>query len=324
MQYGSPQWIARLRAAGYEPLGRVRGLIVVRLPWGPTAKVVGGTPESPTLIELPRVNVGAEGKASETSTVETTWISWYNTVATPGEQATFDRVADEIDELGLAAMPGGSKDDLLEPYRFTQPGVYPALVNYRDTGGRKALRTEIEERQGTTPAAEQYGDHPIARVQDGGPMEAPSPDGPVTLHPGRYTYSNAMYESSKAPFFPRWLDAAIKADKVQVIRTQVTEGVLEGIPLLEVLSTPYHRDYEFVVRQDILWDSAIPGFPTWLPAGSDVQSYWGKPTGHLPPALPSGDDIANLLQKLFTLGVVLGAGYVVIQLAKAGPKRAPA
>ena len=104
-------------------------------------------------------------------------------------------------------------------------------------------------------------------------------------------------------------------------------GVLEGIPLLRQIDTPYHRDYEFLVLKDIQWNNAIPNTPTWLPKGSDVQSYWGKPISEskgIMPDLPSGDALIDMLQKLFILGVVLGGGYVVIQLAKSGRKPQPA
>ena len=262
--------------------------------------------------------------------MEVTWISWYNTVATNRDRDDFDRVATKIDEAGLEAMPGGSEDGLIEPYRWTHPNIYRPLLNYRDTGGRKAHRAKTEELW--DPPSAHYGDKPIWRPQEDGPIE-PTPSGGIILHPGRYTYSNAMYDTDmahehKPEFFPRWLDAAIKAGKVTVLRTQVTERVLGDIPILNIFSTPYHRDYEFLVGEDIAWDTSIPGFATWLPEGADVQSYWGKPTGHsgprIEPLKEGAEGLAAMLQKLFTLGVVLGAGYVVIQLAKSGRKPAPA
>lgn len=330
--YGSPEWLQRLRAAGYEPVGRIRGLVVVRLPWGSIAKVVGGTPESPTLIEIisPSAEVmavGAEQRApaeegSGTGMIERTWIEWYNNVAVGRDQGDFDRAAARIDELGVEAMPGGSEDDLVESYRWTHPNIYKPLINYRDTGGRKGLRAELDELRGDT---KQYGDEPIQEAQAGGPMEESA--GVLTLHPGRYTYSNAIYDSDRKHLFPHWLDEGIKDEKLQALRTQVSVGVLEGIPLLRQIDTPYHRDYEFLVLKDIQWNDAIPSTPTWLPKGSDVQSYWGKPISEskgIMPDLPSGDALMDMLQKLFILGVVLGGGYVVIQLAKTGRKPQPA
>jgi hypothetical protein len=321
IRYGSREWLKRLRAAGYDPVGIAGRMIVVELPWGTRAKVVGGTPESPTLIEITPVDELVSVGAT-TSTIERTWIDWYNNVAQGRDRDDFDRAAARIDELGVEALPGGSQDDIVESYRYTHPNIYKALINYRDTGGRASWRAEADELQGKTPAAMQYSDQPIAQVQEGGPIEQKGEG--VVLHPGRYTYSNVLYDTKlvdhRPDAFPQWLDAAVQANKAQVIRTQVTEGILGDVPVLNIFSTPYHRDYEFLVVEDLPWNTAIHGFPTWLPKGADVQSYWGKPTGHSGPG-EGVDALQALLQKLLVIGVLVGGGYLILQIAQEGRRR---
>jgi len=202
------------------------------------------------------------------------------------------------------------------------PSVYPALLNYRDTGGRRALFAK------NTVA---YSDKPISTVKAGGPMELTS--GGIVLHPGRYTYSDVMTDQNpKVGQFKIWLDAAIRDKKVQVLRTQVSEGLLSGPMVFNAsearyISPPYYMDYELLVAVDTVWSDSLLGNPTWIPGTVDVKSYWGKPT---PPAGPDFDALrragAGLLhfgEGLATLAAILGLGYVLMVVANAS-KPSPA
>lgn len=60
-----------------------------------------------------------------------TWVDWYNGASGPDQNA-FDRIAQLID----AGNPASRAE---EGYRYNT-GLYAALVNYRSTGGRKALK----------------------------------------------------------------------------------------------------------------------------------------------------------------------------------------
>lgn len=314
LPYGSREWISKLHPNA-KPIARLGRLVIVRFSDGSLGKVIGGTPEAPTVISLtpaekiiiartlrlvhrplyPEALVGA---------IQITWIDWYNTSATTPQQETFDNVTKQIDAAGKEALPGGSKADLIDQYRLTYPSIYPALLNYRDTGGRRALFAE---------KTKIYDDKPISNPKDGGPIEVK--DKNVILHPGRFTYS----DPAESPIFGQWLDFVTKDRSVQVLRTQISEGLLSGVPLASVLSTPYYTDYEFLVAKDILWNPSIPGLPTWLPPGQDVQDYWGKPT---PKAKPDWDALSRGGQNLFdfskqltTLAVLLGVGFLLMRYA---------
>jgi hypothetical protein len=290
----------------------LHGFVVVKVAssGGRLAKVVGGTPEHPSLLGLsesdePLVKYETVGAA----TMEVTWVDWYNTSAGPNEQAVFDDVTRRIDAGGMDALPGGTNAGMIDQYRFTHPKIYPALLNYRDTGGRRALFAK------NTVA---YSDKPISVVKPGGPMEKGA-DGTVVLHPGRYTYSDANYENPKAGRFKIWLTAAIRDKKLQVLRTQVGEGLLADVPVLSVVSTPYYTDYEMLVAVDTAWSDSLAGLPSWIPGTEDIRSYWGKPTPHGKPDLSPLQWPFQFGEQILTLAVVLGLGYVLLSLGKSSP-----
>ena len=327
-RYGSSNWLARL-PAGCKPVGRLHGFVVIRLSSGVLVKAVGGTPEHPSVIGV----TNEEERLVEfddsigIATVEATWVDWYNTSAGPDGQAVFDDVTKRMDAKGLDALPGGPDAGMIDQYRFTYPNIYPALLNYRDTGGRRALFAK------NTIA---YSDKPISTPKPDGPMV--NVNGSIVLHPGRYTYSDVMRDSpgildpagptstkKTAGLFKIWLDAAIRDRKVQVLRTQVSEGLLSGpmvfnAPEARYLSTPYYMDYEFLVAVDTVWGSSLLGNPTWIPGTEDIQRYWGKP------AQPSGPDfdairragkgLLGFGENIVTIAVVLGIGYVFMALGK--------
>lgn len=327
MKYGSPEWLERLPSE-LTPLGRHHGFIVVRVgrARGLVAKIVGGPPEHPSLIALspleaakfahPEKQIHEGTPLVGALTMEVTWVDWYNINADPAQQEKFDDVTKRIDALGEDALPGGSSANIIDSYKYTDPSIYPALENYRDTGGRRALFAK---------STKAYADKPIAVAAPNGPMEVVN--GNITLHPGRYTFSDAMYENPKAGFFKNWLDSVTRDKRAQVLRTQVSEGLLANVPILSVVSRPYYMDYEFLVATDVTWNPDIPGIPTWLPGGIDVQGYWGKPTPSAqadPTALKeAGQGLLDFGKSLATIAVLLGVGYVFLLVGK-NQRAAPA
>jgi hypothetical protein len=312
LRYGSTEWLSRL-APELKPIARLGRIVVARLSNGQLVKIIGGTPEAPTCMALQpheriiiartlgimhQAPIGSELTRIGADTQKVTWVDWYNTSATLPQQEMFDSVTKKIDAAGKEGLPGGSQADIIDQYRFTYPSIYPALENYRDTGGRRALfATETKV----------YDDHPIAKPKPGGPIEMIGPN--MVLHPGRFTYS----DPAQSPIFKQWLDFVTKDRSVQVLRTQVSESALSSI------LSPYYTDYEFLVAKDVLWNPSIPGNPTWLPPDEDVQSYWGKPTG---PAQPDWDALRRAGQwsldfgkQITTLAVLLGVGYLLMKYA---------
>lgn len=309
LRYGSKEWLARLNPS-VKPLARLGRIVVVRFSDGTLGKVIGGSPESPTvtsllpaekIILLRTLGISPNPIAQQEALIgamQVTWIDWYNTSATLPQQEMFDGITKKIDAAGKEGLPGGSESGLIDDYRFTYPTIYPALLNYRDTGGRRALFAE---------QTKVYDTKPIAIPKDGGPIEMK--DRNIVLHPGRYTYS----DPAQTPIFKQWLDFVTKDRSVQVLRTQVSESSVSSI------LSPYYTDYEFLVAKDILWNPSIPGNPTWLPPGQDVESYWGKPT---PNAVPDwgapgriSHEIFDFGTQLSTLAVLIGVGYLLMKFA---------
>lgn len=243
-------------------------------------------------------------------TVQTTWVDWYNTVATARDQERFDAIAREIDQAGLEALPGGSYAGIPETYRVSSPEIYQALVNYRDTGGRRALFAQ---------KATNYGNHAISVIREGGPIE--KIDGRVILHPGRYTYTDPVQNNPAAGRFREWLKAMIRDRKAQPIRTQVSDSILSGLGIV----SPYYIDVEFLVAVDLEWPGSLPGLPTWLPAGEDVQSYWGKPSKSVPPDVADLADfwkkLKQTLENIATIAALLGIGYLLMLFGSRQPAR---
>lgn len=319
-RYGSKAWLERLRPDAL-PIARLGRLVVVRFDDGSYGKVIGGTPEEPTVISLTPLEMVSVLKTLRhvyrpntpnvvVGTIQTTWVDWYNTSATASQQEIFDQVTKKLDAAGKEGLPGGSEADIIENYKFTYPTVYPALINYRDSGGRRAFFAE------KTPI---YGPDPISKPKDGGPMEMKS--GNLVLHPGRFTYS----DPAQSPTFKMWLDFVTKDKGVQVLRTQVSEGLLGDMPGASVLSTPYYTDYEFLVAKDLLWNPSIPGLPTWLPPGKDVSDYWGKPTPHgkpsLDPLLQAAEGAFSFGKQITTLAVLIGLGVLIMKFAPSPVER---
>lgn len=320
-RYGTKEWISRL-SPSLKPIARVNRLVVVRTPEGMLAKVIGGTPEHPTVIGLTAAERLSVIKSLRTTKVgaapgslKVTWVDWYNTSATTPQQEVFDEVTKKVDAAGVEGLPGGKQAGIIDSYRYTHPSIYDALLNYRDTGGRRALFAE---------QAKSYGSEPIARPKARGPMEEQA--GNLVLHPGRYTYSDL----NEASPFKQWLDFTTKERSVQVLRTQIKEGLLHNvIPIVgPIVATPYYTNYEFLVAKDVLWNNSISGWPTWLPAGHDVQSYWGKPPEPAKPdwgSIPKlGEGVFDFSKQVTTLAVLIGVGYLLMKFAPSSNERAHA
>lgn len=319
MKYGSSEWLARL-PAGCVPVGRLNGLVVVELAGGRLWKIVGGTPESPSCVGLSsdEIRIFKPNPPTIGTSLVVTWVEWYNKAATASQQEKFDRVTKEIDEAGLEGLPGGSKAGIIDTYRFSEPSLYPALLNYRDTGGRRALFAKN---------VTDYGPNPIAKPREGGPLE--EVNGQIILRPGRYTYSDPVKGNPAAGRFREWLTAQIRERKAQPLRTQVSETVFgDIIPGITAVADPYYIDVEFLVAVDLPWPKTVPGLPTWLPMGKDVQSYWGPPTPHAPPDIDAlrrfGQGVVGAIENIATLAVVLGIGYLLMLIGTKGPERARA
>jgi len=312
--YGTHDWLRRL-PPGTTPIGRLGRMVVVRFPDGSIGKIVGGAPEAPTVIGISRaemrdVDIGADESP--------TWVVWYNTSASPAEQEVFDSATKTMDAGGREYLPGGSEEKYVENYRLTYPRIYPSLVNYRDTGGRRALFAR-------DPGTKDFGTKPISVAKPGGPIEAV--DNGVTLHPGRYTYSDPLIDQRTVIDF---LDRLTKERKIQVLRAQVTEGNLRDVfaPLGETISKAISPnqfvEYEFLVAVDVFWPKTMLGIPTWLPPGMHVEDYWGKPDPH---SKPDWDAVRRALNQLGdwsvnlgTIAVLLGVGYLLLRFA---PQPAP-
>jgi hypothetical protein len=318
-------------------------VVVKHLPGGRLWKVVGGTPQAPTVAPLgqderiepyPGVRlagvVGAVQVAPTEQQVFTawdgspwpwgTWTNWYNKGATSAQQDLFDRVTKVLDAGGIDYMQGGANRNYIDRWQYTDPDVYKALVIYRDTGGRRALFARL------TPGSAVYGTKPISVIRPGGPIEKDA--GRVVLHPGRYTYSAIAAQGSG---FKSWLDAAIASRSAQLLRTQASEEPSWLASLFKVPSAPIYIDYEFLVAADLPWDTSLLGNPAWLPETDDVVKYWGKPTPHAAPSLDALREAAEAakgaLKGLASLALLGAGGYVLFLLAgmsKARPATATA
>ena len=332
-RYGSQEWIARL-PPGVDVVARLEELIVIRFHDGTLGKVVGGSPEQPSVIALSQDEMRAAVPIPNKIGIDapppltiawpyTDWVTWYNTGATPVEQEKFDRISKVLDAGGSDYMQGGPNAAYIENWQFTEPNVYKALVLYRDSGGRRALFAS------KTP---DYGDNPISVVKLNGPITRGA-DGTVTIHPGRYTYStpqpvnvsdlvkfDLLGSIDKTPF-KQWLDAAVTARTAQVLTAQATEDPSHLASWLTLHSAPLFIDYEFLVATDIPWNSDIIGLPSWLPRGVGVEKYWGKPTPHAKPNLDAlreaAERVKHVLEDFTTAAVVIGIGYLLMLIGNA-------
>lgn len=236
----------------------------------------------------------------------TSWVDWYNQGASSTEQERFDRITKVLDAGGSEYMQGGAQQDYIERWRFTDPNVYKALVLYRDSGGRRALFAK---------ETGDYGDKPIAVVKPDGPI-VKNASSEVILHPGRYTYSAVQ---SQGQAFKTWLDRAVAARSAQVLRTQASEEASWLASLYGMHSAVLYIDYEFLVASDLVWDPSIPGLPSWLPKGTDVTAYWGKPTPHATPSIEELKKLAegagDVLKGLASLAAFGALGYLFFLFA---------
>lgn len=230
-----------------------------------------------------------------------TWVSWYNTTATPDQQTTFDRAASVIDNGGSLYAKGGTYANYVENYVNTP--VYAPIVNYRDTGGRAALFA-------TPPKV--YGQTPISIAKSGGPIEK-TPTGYV-LHPGRYSYT-ATWDN--VPTFSAWVSSQPK-NQVVIGQTQLSPAVLPG-------GDPYYEDFEITILKDTPWPLSVngaplPGVPSWVPKGINIIDYWGQVTSSHPDwgwVPNTADELENAIKGLTILGVVIGGAYILSQLRPA-------
>lgn len=231
--------------------------------------------------------------------VKATWVDWYNSA--PGNvQATFDRAASVIDNGGSPYQKGGTYEAYVDNWHSAGPEFYGALVNYRDTGGRRAL---------FAVPAKDYGKRPISNAQKGGPIERVSPT-MLALHPGRYSYTDV---TSKGPAFRMWL---------QLVRVAVTVGQTQVSPSALPGGDPYYIDYEFLVSQDTAWPDAVNGeklngTPTWVPKGINIIDYWGQVTSSHPDWDAPGraiDKATDIGKGVLTFAAMLALGYVVYAL----------
>lgn len=87
--------------------------------------------KNPVLAAKPAV-ASIAPPAVKAIAVQPTWIDWYNG-ASANDQNTFDKVAHAIDSGSTSA----------ENDYQSNPALYAALVNYRATGGRKALAPAV-------------------------------------------------------------------------------------------------------------------------------------------------------------------------------------
>jgi len=175
--------------------------------------------------------------------------------------------------------------------------------------GRRVIRLGLQG----APGADEWDDKPIStvKVEGEGPIYKTADD--ITmLSPGRYTYSNVLYQehpgiilTTRTPMpnadaFPDWLDA-FKAF-VRVTRKAEEQGTVSREAI--------YVDYEFMVAEPVPWTSNLNGLPTWLPSGIDVvQDYWGR--GYRVPefTLPELPTIPE------TTGLVKGIGFAAFGIA---------
>lgn len=232
------------------------------------------------------------------------WLDWYNGHATPDQQSAFDRAASVIDNGGVPYKKGGSQEMYVENWKSQGPDFYNALVNYRDTGGRRAL---------FAVPPKNYGGKPISTVNPGGPIEKAGA-GMLVLHPGRYTYSDV---TANGPAFRQWL--AIVKSSVTLGQIQVSQAALGG--------DPYYIDYEFLVDKDTAWPDAVAGqklhgTPTWVPEGINIVTYWGQVTKSTPDWEAPGRALDRATQIAEGVGTILAfaaLGYVLLSLRPSPP-----
>jgi hypothetical protein len=226
------------------------------------------------------------------------WVDWYN-AATAEEQRDFDRAGSVIDNGGAPYQKGGKFENYVENWRSKGAPFYQALVNYRDTGGRKAL---------FAVPPKDYGPRPISTAKQGGPIERQASN-MLVLHPGKYTYTDV---TQNGPAFRQWL--AIVKSAVTVGQTQIATAVLAG--------DPYYVDYEFLVSQDTAWPDAVngnrlQGTPTWLPTSINIIDYWGQVTKSSPDWGWPGrqlDAAGGILKGVGTVAAFLAMAYVMYNL----------
>lgn len=187
--------------------------------------------------------------------------------------------------------------------------------------GHRVIRLGLHDEGGSD-----WGDKPISviRPEGEGPIYR-TPDDITMLSPGRYTYSNVLYQESpgvivttrtpmpNADAFPNWLESF--GAFVRVTRKAEEKGTVSGEAI--------YIDYEFVVEEPVPWTANLNGLPTWLPLGVDmVQDYWGRgyraPQFKWPdipwPDLPTFPETSNLLRNLgfAAFGVATLVGVVVL------------
>lgn len=250
-----------------------------------------------------------------------TWVEWYNTGATPDQQNAFDRAASVIDNGGGAYQKGGSNANYVENWRSQGPAFYGAIVNYRDTGGRRAL---------FAVPAKDYGPRPISVVKQGGPIEALSAD-MLVLHPGRYTYTDV---TANGPAFRDWV--GLVKEGVTIGQTQLSAAACSSCSLAEGLppNMPYYIDYEFTVAKDTAWPTAVNGnklhgTPTWLPMSINIVDYWGQVTTSKPDwdapgrALAKAGDAAESAGKGILVAISLAAAAYLVYALKPSPPPPP-
>lgn len=260
-------------------------------------EVVGETPPPPAPPPAP-------------AATPVTWIDWYNH-ASADDQAWFDRAASVIDNGGAPYQRGGSQEAYVENWKSRGADFYNAIVNYRDTGGRKGL---------FAVPPKDYGTKPVSTEGSAGPIERLGP-GLAILHPGRYTYSDV---TSNGPAFRQWLTAMRQPavghvqGSVALGQTQASTAVLGG--------DPYYVDYEFIVLTDTPWPDQVNGqplhgLPTWLPTAINIVDYWGQVTTSHPDwgaplraAQEAAGHAADMVKQIATLAAILGTVYVVYSL----------
>lgn len=262
---------------------------------------VAPPPEPEPVEAVGAVVPSTEGPPAPPAPPTKGWLEWYNGAALDDQQA-FDRAASVIDNGGVPYQKGGSQEQYVENWRSRGPEFYSALVNYRDTGGRRALFAQPEK---------DYGARPISMVAKGGPIEQVA-QAMWMLHPGRYTYTDV---TDNGPAFENWLRIT-QAKSVSVGQTQVS-------PSTNPFGKPYYTDVEFMVSADTPWPAEVNGqklngFPTWLPKKINIVDYWGQVTKYQPDWLAPFrglDTAADLAKSIGTLAAIIGIAYVVHTLA---------
>lgn len=284
--------------------------------------LVGADPPAPPVAPEPvqAAEMPPMGPPPPPPPVQTiaTWVQWYNNGATADQQNAFDRAASVIDNGGAPYRKGGDYENYVENWRSQGQGFYDALVNYRDTGGRRAL---------FAVPPKDYGSRPISVFSQGGPIERVDTN-MLILHPGRYTYTDV---TANGPGFMKWLQAT--RDSVTVGQTQVSASACnmcnqaDGMPL----GAPYYTDYEFTVSKDTGWPdvvfgSKLMGTPTWLPMSINIVDYWGQVTKSAPDwdapgrALRKAADAAESAGKgILVTAALVATAYLVYALKPSPP-----